>query len=132
MAGIRFKQFCQPDVLRGIGRELLRQFLEPFARQLDAKKFALPPAASSDTQYFRGVATILNCPAEIPPSLSEAVFALEDLAGPDGQERLQARSGCAGLESNLEWTHCPGQVGVQLWLLAPAVVLRANENLHSH
>src|SRR6185369_16966334 len=98
MSGIVFKQFSQPTVLREIGREVLRQFLEPFLAELEAKNLPVPPPDSSDTRYFSALAQVLRRPAEIPDNLSEALFAIEDLASPDGQERLQAAFDRAGLE----------------------------------
>ena len=130
MAAIRFKQFSQAGVLREIGRELLGKFLEPFRAQLQASRVEPPQEQSRDTEYFRGWAEALKYPEEIPATLREAIFAIEDLASADGQERLEAGLETAGLEFNLEWKHCPEHVGVHLWLYAPAILLREHQRQH--
>ena len=128
MAAIRFKQFSQPAVLREIGRELLRKFLEPFRVQLQASRVDLPHEQSRDTEYYKGWAQALKFPEQVPDELRGAIFAIEDLASAKGQERLEAGLQHAGLQFDPEWKHCPEHVGVHLWLFAPAVLLREHRN----
>src|SRR5258706_6955569 len=129
MAATRFKQFSQSAVLRQIGRDLLRKLIAPFRQELESRQIPFPQDAASDTHYYKGLADALKYPEETPPRLREALFAIEDLASPNGQERLESGLQRAGLEFNTEWQHCPEQVGVNLWLFAPGILIREHQHL---
>src|SRR6266566_4288666 len=96
MATSGFKQFAQLDILKEIGRGPLGRFFEPFTPELTAKNLALPNPDTSDTQYFRAVAALLNSTDVLPDRLIEVASAIGDMSSPQAQERLQAAAVDAG------------------------------------
>src|SRR5438067_6845359 len=94
---IKFKRFNKPQVLKQIGRELLARFLETFKEDFEMKGLALPPPELPDLAYFAALARLLMCPEGLPDRLNEALFAIDEMASPTGQELLKAAAEWADL-----------------------------------
>jgi len=121
---LRFKRFTRIQVLKRIGRELLERFLRAFEPELRAQGVALPGSAFDDAAYFLALGRLLATPEQLPDRLNEALFAIDEMSSPEGQEQLElglARSG-------LPLTYAPGSsredMALQVWLADPALLAR--------
>ena len=90
MPVLRYKRFNKPRRLRQIGRELLQRFFESFANDLESLGGALPAFEIADDDYYDALARLLMNPESLPNRLNEALFAIDELSGPEGQTRLEA------------------------------------------
>ncbi len=124
MAESEFRQFALPGVLRAIGRKLLAEFLAHFQQDLAVKNLALPSPDLSDDNYFQQLTELLSCEASLPERLTDALFTIEEMASPEGQERLQAAVAHAGLKLTFDSDTSPERMTVQVWLEAPDVLFR--------
>lgn len=119
---MKFKRFTKIQFLKQVGRTLLEQFFAKFAEELTARKVKLPAAALADEEYFTALAKVVLTPDSLPEGLIEALFAIEDLATAEGQERLEAAVVAAGLKLEFPETATHGDVAVQVFLAAPALL----------
>jgi hypothetical protein len=113
MSILRFRRFTKPQALKRAGRELLEQLFDRFKEHLAAKRLELPGRALPDEAYFEAVSRLLMAPEGLPEQLNEALFAIDEMATPDGQQRLQVALAEAGAglclddkssEMDLAWT----------------------------
>ena len=89
MASIRFKRFTKPHVLKDIGRALLGRFFAKFKDDLAEKEVTLPDPALADEEYFGTLADVLLSPEGLPGTLNDALYAIDEMATEDGQQRLE-------------------------------------------
>src|SRR3954464_12758142 len=87
---IKFKRFNKPQTLKHIGRDLLDQFFAKFKEDFDTRSLALPPPELADGDYFRSVGGLLMSPEGLPDRLNEALFPIDEMSSPRGQELLEA------------------------------------------
>jgi len=119
---MKFRQFTKPNFLRSVGRRLLEQFFDRFADELAARNAVLPPHSVDDHFYYSALAFLLMSPEALPDSLMEAMFAIEEMATAEGQERLEKAVEAAGLAVRFGPEASHGDVAMQVWLEAPALV----------
>jgi len=124
MAIIKFKRFTKPHVLRRLGRPLLARFLAQFAPQLAAQTLSLPAPALPDGLYFQALARLLMSPEGLTEPLNEALFAIDEMATPEGQQRLETAIAQSGLALRLQHESSPADVALQVWMAAPALLAR--------
>lgn len=86
---MRFKRFTKPGFLKGIGRELLGRFFDRFSGALAEKGIELPVPDLVDDEYFGALSRVVMRPDGLPEDLFEAVYAIEEMATEQGEERLQ-------------------------------------------
>ena len=86
---MKFKRFTKPGFLKQIGRKLLGRFFDRFKDGLAEKKIELPAGALKDDEYFKELSRVAMRPDGLPDDLFEAVYAIEEMATEEGQERLQ-------------------------------------------
>lgn len=89
MSTFPFKRFSKPHVLKDIGRALLGRFFAKFKNDLDEKEVTLPDPALADEEYFGTLAGVLMSSKGLPGSLDAALYALDEMATEDGQQRLE-------------------------------------------
>ncbi len=122
---LHFPRLTRTQLLKRLGRELLGRFLGQFEAEFAAQNLVLPASELDDARYFAGLAKLLSAPETLPDRLSEALFALHEMATPDGQERLEQTAAKLGLPL------LPGSsredLALQVWLADPATFSR----LHS-
>jgi len=123
MPAIQFKRFTKPQVLRGIGRELLRQFFLVFQDELSAGLW-LPEPGLPDEEYYAGLARALLAPELLPDRLNEAIYAIDEMATPEGQERLELGMAEAGLDLIPAPEGSRAEFAMQVWLAAPELLIR--------
>ncbi len=126
MPVLKFKRFNKPQVLKKIGRELLAQFFEKFKEDFDAKCLPLPPPELADADYFNALASLLLCPEGLPDRLNEALFAIDEMASPRGQEVLLAAAEWARLPLVVRHESSHEDIALQVWLAAPALLARTH------
>src|SRR5438445_13753779 len=84
-----FQRFTSLDALQGIGQNLLVRFLEPFTADLAAKGIPHPNPNLPDHSYFQAAATLFALPELLPPRLSEALSAIEEMSHPECRRRIE-------------------------------------------
>jgi hypothetical protein len=115
---------ARTDVLRTVGRKVLAEFLAKFEFDLLEKNITLPDPALPDNEYFNAVAALLQAPENLPERLNDAIFTVEQMAGPEGQEQLESAMAHAGLSLGFDADAPPERVTIQVWLQSPELVCR--------
>src|SRR6266404_3664642 len=126
MPVLKFKRFNKPQTLKRIGRGLLAQFLARFHAELAARSLALPQAELPDADYFQTLAGLLMAPEALPDGFNEALFAIDEMSTPRGQDLLQAIPEWSGLQLRLHPDSSPEEIALQVWLAAPALLARTH------
>jgi hypothetical protein len=124
MSLIRFKRFSKPLLLRQIGRDLLGRFFEQFTSDLKSSGLTLPSRELSSEEYFGSLAALLMNPENLPSRLNEALFAIDEMASPEGQARLEAALQESGLEDAIRLDSSREDIALQVWLADPALLAR--------
>ena len=124
MSTIRFKKFIRPAFLRQIGRPGLGRLLNRFAPELAASGVVLPGADLGEEAYYRALSELLMAPEGLPEVLVEALYAIEGLATPDGQERLERAVRAEGLMIPILRNSTTAEIVMQVWVVAPSIVER--------
>ena len=119
---MKFKRFTKIQFLKQVGRGLLDQFFAKFAADLTTRKVQLPATTLPDEEYFAALANVVLAPEGLPERLVEALFAIEDLATAEGQERLELGLTQAGLKLEFPDTATHGDIAVQVFLAHPALL----------
>jgi hypothetical protein len=132
MTTLRFKRFTRPQVLRSVGRRLLGEFFSRFTNEFQALGLALPAPDSPDDLYFRSVARLLAGPEALPVELNEALFAIDELATAEGQERLEAAVSQARLPLDFPQDLTRAEMAMQVWLASPALLARTHNQQRFH
>jgi len=118
------------DALQGIVQNLLVRFLEPFTADLAAKSISLPNPNLPDHSYFQAAANLFAFSELLPHRLSEALFAIEEIATPQSRQHLLAAlaalpSSTPSLQKSttpvLEAPESPPEkLAIEVWLALPA------------
>lgn len=95
------KRFTNPKNLRGLGRPLLKRFFEEFEEELQVCKATLPPEALEDDDYFKQLAEVFFSPKELPPEMTEVLYAVLEMANDQGVDRLSQAAKEKGLP--IDW-----------------------------
>ncbi|TAK95236.1 MAG: hypothetical protein EPO07_15685, partial [Verrucomicrobia bacterium] len=118
---MRFNRFTRPQLLKGIGREMLGKFFGRFNTELTARKIVLPASALDDDAYYTALAAVALAPDGLPDELCEALFAIEGLANAAGQEQLELAVMQARLAMEFPQGATHGDIAVQVYLAHPAL-----------
>jgi hypothetical protein len=140
---IKFKRFTRSNFLKRIGRPLLARFLEAFQPAFQSANLAPPPGSLSDEAWYAALAQLLSSPEALPDSLNEALFAIAEMATPEGQEQLERAIADTGLALEFDSRSSREDIALQVWLAAPGLLARkhneqrlrrltAFEYFHSH
>lgn len=122
MASIKFKRFTKFHVLKSIGRALLGQFFDRFQGNMAEKGVVLPDSTVADEDYFTGVAGLLASPEGLPSNLNEALYAIDEMATEDGQQRLEEGITQAQLGLSFDEKSTREDIALQVWLADPALL----------
>jgi hypothetical protein len=126
---MKFKRFTKPQFLKGVGRTLLTRLFGKFSADLGAKKVALPPPESEDDAYFKSLAVLAMKPDGLPDNLIEALFAMEEMANDEGNERLQAAAEQSGLGLKFDEKSSNGDVVMQVYLAKPELLAEKHNEM---
>lgn len=124
MATIRFKRFSKPHVLKDIGRQLLGKFFSKFGDVLLEKDVKLPDPSLSDEEYFGSISNLLLSPEGLPGSLNDALYAIDEMATPDGQQRLEQAVEDEKLSVTFDDKSSHADIALQVWLESPDLLAR--------
>ena len=126
MPVLKFKHFNKPQVLKHIGRGLLARFFDKFQEEFEARSLALPPPELADADYFAFLARLLMSPEGLPDRLNEALFAIDEMACPRGQELLEATTEWAEFRATLQPGSTAEDIALQVWLARPGLLARTH------
>jgi hypothetical protein len=126
---MKFKRFTKPGFLKEIGRDLLGRFFDRFKVGLAEKKIELPGAGLEDDEYFKALSRVAMSPDGLPEDLFEAVYAIEEMATEEGQERLEQAVALGELALVCEQESSRGDIAMQAYLASPEVLAQKNNEL---
>jgi len=124
MSTLRFKRFSKPHVLKDIGRHLLGKFFAKFKDDLDEKAVILPDPALADEEYFGALSNILLSPEGLPGSMNDALYAIDEMATEDGQQRLEEGVVEDHLSLTFDEDSSREDIALQVWLESPELLTR--------
>jgi hypothetical protein len=127
---MRVKRFTKTPFLRQISRPWLERLLERFAAELAAKAVTLPAAELGADAWDQALSGLMLRPDGLPAALVETLFAIEELATAEGQERLENLVAQAGAQVRLAPHSTPGDLAVQVGLAQPHLLAQAHHELH--
>lgn len=114
---IILRRFTDPEVLSQVGKELLAKLFQHFAWHLARREFYLSVLMNSNSAlYFQRVAGILRAQDYLPESFCQALVAIEQMAAPENESRLQAAVAQFLPEAALKPAACREALALQLWL----------------
>jgi hypothetical protein len=126
---MKFKRFTKPSFLKEIGRELLGRFFDRFRDELAAKSVTLPAPSLEDDEYFGAMSLVAMSPDGLPDGLFEAVYAIEEMATEEGQDRLERAVARGELALTFDERSSRADMAVQAYLAAPEVLAQKNNEL---
>lgn len=131
MSRFELKQFGNPDFLRRVRPETLRELLAPHASFLAKHRVKLPGGAFTDDHIESLAHLLVSVPDELPAELLEALEMVDALTSAAGWMELQtaAREQVGRL---LESGDGPGDVALRLWRKHPRIVERIFTKLRLH
>jgi hypothetical protein len=120
---MKFKRITKPQFLKGIGREMWDRLFSRFSDQLAARQVTQPGRECDDDDYHSALAALTLAPDGLPEEFVEALFAIEELANAEGQERLERAVIGAGLPLEFPEGASHGDIAVQVYLNQPALAV---------
>ena len=124
MSTLRFKRFSKPHVLKDIGRHLLGKFFAKFKDDLEKKEVALPDPELADEEYFSALSGLLLSPEGLPGSLNDALYAIDEMATEDGQQRLEEGVIEDQLPLTFDEKSSREDIALQVWLESPELLAK--------
>lgn len=124
MSVLKFKRFTRTRLLQRIGRPLLVRFFDKFQSELASRQVTLPAATLRDADWAGAVARLFTAPEHLPEGLCEALYAIDEMATPEGQEQLELAMEQTGVALELEPGCSRQDIALQVWLTAPALLAR--------
>jgi hypothetical protein len=126
---MRFKRFTKPAFLKGIGRDLLGRFFDRFKAALAEKNINLPAPELEDDKYFASLSRVVMRTDGLPDDLFEALYAIEEMATEEGEQRLQAARERGELVMDPGKQASKGDIAVRAYLEAPELLAQKNNEL---
>jgi len=120
MANFRLRRFAAPTILRRVAPPHLLAFLQPYRDFLTARGWFWP--ANTVLDYDGLVRIFLSPDAATPRALIDALYLVNELADDDGMDKLVLEA--QRLELTLAADPTPADVAVQVWCLAPDILVR--------
>jgi len=124
MSVLKFKRFTRPQALRAIGRPLLLRFFERFQPECSGQDLRLPSPDCPDAEWYGALAWLFSTPEALPDSLVEALYSIDEMSTPEGQERLESAVAQAGLQLEVAEASTRHDLALQVWLAAPGLLAR--------
>ena len=124
------KRFTNPKNLRGLGRPLLKRFFDEFAEELTKCKAKLPPETLEDDDYFKQLAEVFFSPKELPPEMTEVLYAVLEMANDQGVDRLTKAAKDKGLAIDWEKKASNLDIVMQVWLADKHTMMQQHSEHH--
>lgn len=117
------RMFTQSLLLASVERGLFHQFLGRFETELGEKGLSLPDPALPHDEYCRTLSRLLMPQAGLPHALWEALTDIEEMAHPEGRERLQEAIAIGDEKGLARFREDSSDLdfAIQAWLLYPQV-----------
>jgi hypothetical protein len=106
---MKFKRFTKPQFLKSIGRTLLDKLFGKYSGDLATVGKELPAQGAKDDDYFKSLSGVAMGADGLPDDLFEAMYAIEEMANEEGQERLENAPACFFL---IRGEHVPDVEGI--------------------
>lgn len=120
MPNLNPRRFAQADTLQKIKRECLLKWLQPHAAHLFTRGVVLPAMESTDGVDYEKLAAVFVDPDEdMPVTLAESVFMIDEMANPDAMDSILEAADAANVELDVGEDPDPADVAVQAWLIKP-------------
>jgi hypothetical protein len=126
---MKFRKFTKPQFLKSIGRELLGQLFTTFATDMASKNIAMPDAALPDDVYYKSLSNVAMSPDGLPDNMIDTLYAIEEMANVEGQERLENAVTEAGLGLTFAEQSSHGDIAVQVFLASPALLVQTHNEV---
>jgi hypothetical protein len=126
-------RFSQPETLERIERGLLVRFLSPWAGFFAGRGIPLPTEEESQRLDLDAIVAVLLDPGrDTPADLPRALYLVDDLATPEGMDRLAAACATAGLAHWDGPDLTPAEMAIRVWLEDPDLLERTRSELIVH
>ena len=89
----------------------------------------MPPQGTDDDVYFKSLAGVVMSPDEMPDSLIEDLFKIEEMANDEGVERLENAPELAALGIKFDENSSRGDIAVQVYLAAPELLAQKHNEM---
>jgi hypothetical protein len=123
MSSLRLKHFANTSTLRAVRLELLIAFLERHRDYLDSRGLRLDTAETASEAFYEHLITILLTPDDdTPPSLSDALFLVNEMSTDQGMIDLSEAVREAGIQLDIEGDLTAADLAMVVWLQAPHVL----------
>ncbi len=120
---MKFRRFTNRAFLHQVGRKQLGKLFARFTPDLEARQVRIPPPDLDDTSYFSEVSGLVMKPDALPDNLIETLFAIEEMANPEGQERIEKAATQLGLDLKFDEASSHGDIAVQAFLAMPELLV---------
>lgn len=115
MPTFRLRHFAAPEALKAMAPSRLIALLSGFSDYLSAREFTLP-ANGADIDY-ESLNRILMTPDDsVPPSMVDALYFVDEMAHPEGMDRILDEAALREIDLQLEENPTPADVAVAAWL----------------
>ncbi|MCH9647743.1 MAG: hypothetical protein K0U98_05850 [Deltaproteobacteria bacterium] len=126
MGAFNLKRFSKPEALKRMHPESLRELLEPYRAYFAGRDLELPRPGEKEGFDYGLLARILVAPnADTPDELANALYIVNELSTPEGQEALEGMRGLAGVFLELGPQSTPADVAARCWVHDPRSVEQA-------
>lgn len=118
---MKLKRFNKLVRLKAVRRDLLARFLDQFQAELEARGLGLG-SELDDADYYQSLIRLLMAPEWLPDGLNEALFAVDEMATPEGREQLERALGPGRSETVISPDSSDEDAVVQAWLAEPQLL----------
>ena len=126
---MKFRKFTKPQFLKNIGRTLLDKLFGKYAGDLVAAGKELPAPDANDDAYFKSLSGVAMMGDGLPDDLFEAMYAIEEMANEEGQERLENAPELAALGLKFDEKSSRGDIALQVFLAAPELLAKKHNEM---
>jgi hypothetical protein len=126
---MKFKRFTKPQFLKSIGRTLLDKLFGKYSGDLATVGKELPAQGAKDDDYFKSLSGLAMGADGLPDDLFEAMYAIEEMANEEGQERLENAPELAALGLKFDEKSSRGDIAVQVYLAAPELLAQKHNEM---
>ncbi|XOV73802.1 MAG: hypothetical protein ACFHW5_11670 [Verrucomicrobiota bacterium] len=117
---MKHTHFTKRKFLEGIGKSLLQELFTA-ADSAESATTSTPSPELPDKDYFDAVAKLAMNPEQLPDSIQEAFYAIEEMSTVEGQDRLQSALDSEGLQLELPEDSTLGDFATRVFLKHPSL-----------
>ncbi|MDD5483651.1 MAG: hypothetical protein PHP98_08380 [Kiritimatiellae bacterium] len=91
---------------------------------MEEEKVILPSPELEDEEYFNSLAGVLMSPEGLPDSLNDSLYAIDEMATEDGQQRQEDGAAEQNLNLAFDEKSSREEIALQVWLADPELLAR--------